>query len=134
VAVGLEGRSVGGLVAIRYARAVTVTWASTLRNERRRCPNNLIYWEAIRWAIAGGAQQFDFGRSPRDSGTYRFKRGWGAVERPLTWLRLSPDGEPLSSSGPDGSPLLQLLSSAWTRLPLPIASALGPRVRRFLAN
>jgi FemAB-related protein (PEP-CTERM system-associated) len=134
IAVGLEDRPVAGLVAIRYAHAVTVTWASALRSERHRCPNNLIYWEAIRWAIAEGAREFDFGRSPPESGTYRFKRGWGAEERPLAWLRLSPDGEPLAVNGPGGAGLLQRLSAAWMRLPLPIASLFGPRVRRFLAN
>ena len=48
----LGDRSVGGLVAIDFAGTVTVPWASTLRAERARCPNNLIYWGAIRWAIA----------------------------------------------------------------------------------
>ena len=76
-------RPVGGLVAIQTGRRVSVPWASTLRSERRRCPNNLIYWEALRWAVARGAVEFDFGRSPVGGGTYRFKRGWGAEERPL---------------------------------------------------
>ena len=44
-------RPVGGLVAIDFAGAVTVPWASTLRSERQRCPNNQIYWEALRWSI-----------------------------------------------------------------------------------
>ncbi|TMA28131.1 MAG: GNAT family N-acetyltransferase, partial [Deltaproteobacteria bacterium] len=79
----LGDRSVGGLVAIDFAGTVTVPWASTLRAERARCPNNLIYWEAIRWAIARRARWFDFGRSPRESGTHRFKLGWGATEREL---------------------------------------------------
>ena len=45
-----DAGSVGGLVAIHFGERVTVTWASTLRSERRRCPNNQIYWEAMRWA------------------------------------------------------------------------------------
>src|SRR6185503_7664422 len=72
---------VGGLVAIHHAGRVHVPWASTLRKERQRCPYNLIYWEAIRWAVSLGAREFGFGRSPRGGGTYQFKRGWGAQER-----------------------------------------------------
>ncbi|MEZ4330533.1 MAG: GNAT family N-acetyltransferase [Myxococcota bacterium] len=66
------GRPVGGLVAIRFGRRVCVPQASTLRSERSRCPNNQIYWEAIRWAIAGGASD-STGRSPQDG--VRFKKG-----------------------------------------------------------
>lgn len=127
-------RSVGGLVAIEYAGRVTVTWASTLRSERSRCPNNLIYWEAIRWAIECGASEFDFGRSPVGEGTYRFKKGWGAEDRPLAWLRLDPDGAPVPLEPPGESRLLRSLSQLWTKLPLPVATALGPRLRRFLAS
>ena len=127
-------RPVGGLVAIRYAGTVTVTWASTLRSERRRCPNNLIYWEALRWAIAVGAHSFDFGRSTPGSGTWRFKRGWGAEDRPLAWVRLSPSGRPLPLRLADQSPLLRGLSTLWSRLPVTATRALGPSLRRFLAN
>jgi FemAB-related protein (PEP-CTERM system-associated) len=130
----LGARPVGGLVAFDYAGVVTVPWASTLREERHRCPNNLIYWEAMRWAIARGAREFDFGRSPRDSGTWRFKRGWGAEERPLAWTRLDSEGTPLPVGEGDRSALLRRLSEVWRRLPVPLATALGPLVRGRLAN
>lgn len=129
----LGDRSVGGLVAIDFAGTVTVPWASTLRAERARCPNNLIYWEAIRWAIARGARWFDFGRSPRESGTHRFKLGWGASERELAWIRLGSDGEPIAAAASPG-PLLEQLARAWTRLPVGLANALGARLRPYLAN
>lgn len=125
---------VGGLVAIDYAGTVTVPWASTLRSERARCPNNLIYWEAIRWAIARRAHAFDFGRSPRDSGTLRFKLGWGAVERELSWIRLGPGGEPLPAAHAGQDPVLERLVQIWTRLPVRAATALGARLRPYFAN
>jgi FemAB-related protein (PEP-CTERM system-associated) len=125
---------VGGLVAIHYGATVSVPWASTLRSERARCPNNLIYWEALRWAIAEGAARFDFGRSPRDSGTHRFKRGWGAEERTLAWTRLAPDGAPLPLRRAGDSVLLERLSRLWTALPVAVSGLLGPRVRRYLSE
>ena len=130
----LDDRPVGGLVAIHFGSTVSVPWASTLRSERSRCPNNLIYWEALRWAIAEGAARFDFGRSPRDSGTYRFKRGWGAEERPLACTRLAPDGAPLASSRAGESAVLKRLSRLWTAIPVPVSGLFGPRVRRFLSE
>ena len=129
----LEGRPVGGLVAIRFGDTVTVPWASTLRSERARCPNNQIYWEALREAAESGARRFDFGRSPRDAGTYRFKKGWGASERELAWLRLAPDGAPLPPAPPGSSGLLRRGSELWQRLPLGLANRLGPPLRRRLS-
>jgi len=130
----LGDRSVGGLVAIDFAGTVTVPWASTLRAERARCPNNLIYWEAIRWAIARDARWFDFGRSPRESGTHRFKLGWGATERELAWIRLGPDGESAAAATSTAGPVAQRIARMWTRLPVGLATALGARLRPHLAN
>lgn len=125
-------RPVGGLVAIHFAGRVTVTWASTLRSERSRCPNHLIYWEAMRWAVSLRARRFDFGRSPVGGGTHRFKLSWGAEERPLAWLRLTPAGDelPLAAAGRAQA----RLASLWRRLPLGWSVRLGPALRRRLAN
>lgn len=133
----LEERPVGGLVALHYGDRVTIPWASTLRAERKRCPNNQIYWEAIRWATERGAARLDFGRSPRDAGTWRFKKGWGAEEETLLW-----QGQAAADAGGAGaetvqataSPLLQRVSALWARLPVGVANALGPRIRRYFAN
>jgi FemAB-related protein (PEP-CTERM system-associated) len=130
----LGDRPVGGLVAIDFAGAVTVPWASTLREDRHRCPNNQIYWEALRWAIERGAREFDFGRSPIGGGTYRFKRGWGAEERPLAWKRLSPAGDRLAAKAAGDSALLRRLSAIWSRLPVPLTARLGPPLRRRISS
>lgn len=126
--------SVGGLVAIRFGRRVYVPWASTLRSERNRCPNNQIYWEAIRWAISVGARELDLGRSPIDGGTYRFKKGWGAIEEPLRWRRLDPDARTALQRAGTESSIVRRLSDAWTRLPVPVATAVGSQLRRYFAN
>jgi FemAB-related protein (PEP-CTERM system-associated) len=130
----LDDRPVGGLVAIRFGRQVCVPWASTLRSERRRCPNNLIYWEALRWACSQGAAEFGFGRSAPGGGTYRFKRGWGAETRSLAWTRLAPDAAVLPTQRAGDSPLLRAVSRVWTRIPVPLTALLGPRLRRFLPD
>jgi len=129
-----DGGPVGGLVAIHYGDTVTVPWASTLRAERRRCPNNLIYWEALRWAVGRGAREFDFGRSPREGGTWRFKIGWGARERPLTWTRLTPGGSLLAPADPKGGALMSRASLLWSKLPVPVTAVLGPHLRGRISN
>lgn len=127
-------RPVAGLVAIRFAGAVTVPWASTLRSDVSRCPTQLVYWEALRWAEETGAAEFDFGRSPRESGTWRFKRGWGAEERPLYWMRFDRSGAVSVASSSGDSTLLQALGRVWRRLPPAMCERWGPALRRRIAS
>ncbi len=135
IVVHREGRPVGGLVAIHFGRRVAVPWASTLRSERQHCPNNMIYWEAIRWAIGVGAKEFDFGRSPVDGGTYRFKKGWGAIEEALVWERYDAQAQALPSAhASTSSTLFNRLSQVWMKLPVPLSGLLGPQVRRYFSN
>ena len=91
----------------------------------------LLYWETIRTACAEGFDRFDFGRSSRLSGTYRFKRQWGAREEPLFWYTIpltARAGSPPSVSS--GAPLA--LAQTWRKLPLAVTRRLGPRIRKYL--
>ena len=91
----------------------------------------LLYWETLRAACLDGFSRFDFGRSSRDSGTYRFKRQWGAEEEPLFWYGIPVTSrESRSTSGADRS--ADLAVRVWQRLPLPVTRHLGPRIRKYL--
>jgi CelD/BcsL family acetyltransferase involved in cellulose biosynthesis len=53
-------------------------------------PNHLLFWEAIRWAMARGCRTFDFGRTDlADTGLRDFKSRWGTVEQELTYSLLA---------------------------------------------
>jgi len=130
----LEDQPVGGLIAIRFGDTVSIPWASTLRSERRRCPNNQIYWEALRWSIEQGAKEVDFGRSPREGGTHRFKLGWGAKPRELDWRRYTPDGQPMPLGSLGGTPIFERVSAAWSRFPVATTRWIGPSLRKRISN
>ena len=122
---------VGGLIALSFRDMVVVPWASCLKEHFALCPNMLLYWEAIRAASAAGFTRFDFGRSTRDCGTYKFKRQWGAQEHPLFWytvpLRRRRATNALSTSNTAG-----LLGEVWQRLPLALTRQVGPHLRKYL--
>jgi CelD/BcsL family acetyltransferase involved in cellulose biosynthesis len=126
------GRPVGGLLALVHGDTLYVPWASSLRSEAAHCPNMLLYWEALRGACQDGHRRFDFGRSTRDSGTYRFKRQWGAEEVPLYWYTLPLRGRAAPPAGADER--LALAGRLWRRLPLGLTRWLGPRLRRLLTQ
>lgn len=123
--------AIGGLVALRFKDRVVVPWASCLKEHFTLCPNMLLYWEAIKEACSEGCARFDFGRSTRDSGTYHFKRQWGAEEEPLWWYRIPiAAGRTRSDAFPSSSG--DLLARMWQRLPLSVTRQIGPPIRRYL--
>jgi len=124
--------TVGGLMALMVRDAVVVPWAACATEHRALCPNMLLYWETIRTACADGFHEFDFGRSTRDSGTYKFKRQWGADEHPLFWYTIPlRDGRRVAA---EPSATVTRLSGVWRRLPLAWTRRLGPRVRKYLVQ
>jgi serine/alanine adding enzyme len=124
---------IGGLVALAFKDRLVVPWASSRREYFSSCPNMLLYWETLRAACLEGFEHFEFGRSSRDSGTYRFKRQWGAVEEPLFWYTIplrAGAGHGLSTADTSGAALAAL----WRRLPLAVTRALGPTIRKGLSQ
>lgn len=121
-----DGRPVAASVTWRWRDTLEVPWASALRDASAMAPNMLLYWSMLRHAVAAGAQVFDFGRSTPDAGTFHFKRQWGAVATPLWWEYAPADAAP-PDHGP-GNPTFALAIAAWKRLPLAVATRLGPHI------
>jgi len=117
----------GSAFAVRWADRFAVPWAASLRRYFRMCPNNLLYWELIRTAIDAGCRVFDFGRSPKGSGTYRFKEQWGAEPVQLHYCRYSHSGPVEAGEKREGA-AYRLFTSVWRHMPLSIARRLGPRI------
>ena len=125
------GLPVGGLIALAFKDVLTVPWASCASAYRNLCPNMLLYWETMRAACDEGFRTFDFGRSSRGSGTYRFKRQWGAQEEPLYWYTIPSVGRPGAPPTPDRT---AFLAASWRRLPLAVTRSLGPHIRKYLTQ
>jgi len=125
ISVMLGERTVASGIMSWFRDRLEVPWASSLRDYREMCPNNLLYWEAIRFAISNGSGKFDFGRSTPGEGTYRFKKQWGAIACPLYWQYLLKDGEELPELNTK-NPKYKLAIRLWQRMPLVVTNALGP--------
>jgi CelD/BcsL family acetyltransferase involved in cellulose biosynthesis len=66
-------------------------------------PNHLLFWAAMKWAMARGCGTFDFGRTDLgDDGLREFKSRWGTREGRLTYSVLSDT--PVRSGGGGGVP------------------------------
>ncbi len=129
-----EGHPIGGVVCFFFRDTVTVPWASSLRRYATKCPNNLLYWAALQYACAQNYARFDFGRSSIDSGTYVFKKQWGAQPIQVYWQLLSKDPEQTSLAFAANESKYKIAVEAWKRLPLPVTKILGPAIRKYLTN
>ena len=125
------GRTVASALLTWFKGTLEVPWASSNRDFSALCPNNLLYWEAIRFAISRGAHIFDFGRSTPGEGTYKFKKQWGARPVQLYWQYLLHEGGAMPDVNPK-NPKYRLAIQLWQRLPLMVTNLLGPHVVRCI--
>jgi FemAB-related protein (PEP-CTERM system-associated) len=124
--------TVGGGVLCFFKHSVEVPWVACRGDSLWACPYHLLYWEAIAYSWQRGVKRFDFGRSTLDSGTFVFKRRWGAEPVPLSWHYIGANGNG-RANGRHGRPLL-VASELWKRLPLSATRFIGPALRRYLAE
>jgi CelD/BcsL family acetyltransferase involved in cellulose biosynthesis len=81
---------IAGVVYLHWQKYMVAKYAASKDEYWELRPNNLLFWTGIQWGCEQGFSIFDFGRTDEsNSGLRRYKRGWGAVEQPLTYSILS---------------------------------------------
>jgi FemAB-related protein (PEP-CTERM system-associated) len=129
VTVSYDGRAVASVLNFYFRNEVLPFYGGGVRAARALAANDFMYWEVMRRASERGCRVFDFGRSKVGTGSYAFKCNWGFQPTPLVYqFRLAagrsvPDLNPLN-------PKLAMFVAAWKRLPLTVATRLGPLIVR----
>ena len=123
----LGGQPVAGGAGLRFDREFEITWASSLREFNPVSPNMALYWAFIERAVAEKCAVFNFGRCTIDSGTHRFKRQWGGRDVQLHWYQ---HGAAALTPSPDQGGLMGLAPRVWQKLPVRVATAIGPSIVR----
>jgi len=129
LAVSHEGRTIAAGIVSRFRDCMEMPWASSVADYKSLCPNNLLYWEAIRIAIGQGCTGFDFGRSTPNEGTFNFKKQWGAEPVQLYWQYLLKEGTSLPELNPK-NPKFEAAIKIWKRLPVGLTKLVGPGIVR----
>jgi serine/alanine adding enzyme len=129
--VRVRGQVQASAIVVRHGPTLEVPWASATPVAKALSVNMGMYWEMLRFAIASGAEAFDFGRSTLDSGTYRFKAQWGAQPLQLHWQYWLPAGAPVPKLN-QSNPKYARAAVLWRRMPLWCANILGPYIVRNL--
>jgi FemAB-related protein (PEP-CTERM system-associated) len=122
-----EKQAVAAVLNFYFRDEVLPFYGGGVRAARALAANDFMYWEVMRRACERGCRGFDFGRSKTGTGAYAFKRNWGFEPTPLAYQfrlaagRNAPDLNPLN-------PKFRLLVAGWKRLPLGLATRLGPLI------
>jgi hypothetical protein len=92
--------------------------------------NNLIMWEAIKWACDNGYKSLCFGRTkPENEGLRQFKTGWGAQETIINYYRYDLQKNTFVTEGQTINPIYNKLFS---KAPLPILKIIGTLLYRHM--
>jgi FemAB-related protein (PEP-CTERM system-associated) len=124
-----EGKPVAGSIVVWHRGTAEVPWASALRSSNALSANVFLYWEMLRFCVEQRLTLFDFGRSTPNEGTFHFKKQWGAEPRQLVWEYWTAPGVPVPNLNPK-NPKFDIAIRAWQRLPVPVATRLGPHIVR----
>lgn len=131
IMIHLNNQPVAAGLLLQHDHNMDIPLASTIRDVNPLGVNMLMYWEILKFSIDRGCTQFDFGRSSRDAGTYRFKLQWGARPKQLYlhyWLNDVNEIPSLNPSNPKYAALINI----WKRLPVELTKWIGPRVVKNL--
>jgi FemAB-related protein (PEP-CTERM system-associated) len=118
-------KAIAGALLLRHVNQVSVLHTGSLSGFLRFRPNNLLYWEIIKQAVAWGASTIDMGRSLAGSGTSKFKESWGAVGQPLCYEYFLNRRKTLPQIN-QANPRFAAARWIWQRMPMPLTKWLGP--------
>ena len=127
VVVYMNNKPVACALLLGYRDMLEIPWASALKKTNKLGINMFMYWNILNFAIQNNYKFFDFGRSSIDSGTFKFKKQWGAIPQQNYWNYWLPEGESLPQINPNNTKY-KLLISTWKKLPLFISNVLGPPI------
>lgn len=124
-----SGGVIGGMFLFLSKDTVFYQWGGCLAEYNKKYVNNFMYWEAVKFSMQKGFRFLDLGRSPFDSGTYKFKQQWGADPVQLKYYRFCRSQK---YSKPVKKDDLSALVSVWKAMPGFIADAAGKILIKYV--
>lgn len=123
-------KAVSGVLTFLFRDTVLPYYSGASPEAPRLAANNLMYWELMQWAAERGYRTFDFGRSKTGTGAYAFKTQWNMKITPLPYQVFLVKKKTLPDFSP-ANPRFTRATQSWSRLPLWLTKAVGPRVIKW---
>ncbi len=126
-----DNKIIAGMILLTFKETMLSGWAASDKQYLNMSPNNILYWETIKYSCENGYKYFDFGRSSEGSGTFNFKKKWATVPRQLFYtyyLNKASEIPRIDLSNPKYEKSVR----RWKKMPFWVTKLLGPMIRRNL--
>ncbi len=123
------GKPIGCMFLLFFKKTITNMWSFSLKKYYHLCPNNLLYWEAIKYGFEKRYTFFDMGRSLKDTGVLRFKKQWGSQTKQLYYMHF-PYGSFKTFQYSHKDSKRQFFSKIWSHMPVFLTETIGPKLRK----
>ena len=124
-----KDKVISTIFMLYFKNMVIYGWGASLKEYLELSPNYLLFWEAIKDSCEKGLDFFDFGRSQPNTGVFLFKEGWGAEPKQLYYLYYLNNINKMPDTS-QSNPKRQKFAGIWGKLPLKLATAIGPLIRK----
>ena len=129
--VSKDGKPLTTLFTLYHGGACMPYYQGSAAEARALRSNEVAYFRLMSHARERGCTIFDFGRSKVGTGPAAWKKTWGWEGEPLVYATRAAPGKEARDINPL-SPQYQRKVELWKKLPLPVASFLGPHISRGL--
>lgn len=122
---------VASLMTFWFRDEVLPYYGGGLAAARPLSAYDFMYWDLMRRATERGTRIYDFGRSKKDTGPFKYKKHWGFEPQALPYQYFLVNSRSVPDVSP-ANPKYRLFIEAWKRMPLPMTRLIGPMVARYL--
>jgi FemAB-related protein (PEP-CTERM system-associated) len=125
------GRIIGVVMNFYYKDTMLPFFAGTVPEARGVGINNYIYWYMLETGYDLNYRRFDFGRSKKGTGAFKFKKNMGMEPIELEYQYDLVTAKEMPQVNPN-NPKYEKVIRAWQKLPLAATKILGPMIQKRL--
>jgi len=119
----IDNRPVAASVFLHSANEAIYKYGASDHRFLACRPNNMVFWEAIRWYLKKGIVRMNLGRTePNNEGLLQFKRSWSGTEQSVNYFRYDFDHKAFINKSTKLSPLV---NSIFNKTPVCLSRLMG---------
>lgn len=126
-----DQRPLSGVLSFYFKDQVLPYYSGAYPEANKFAANDYLYWVLMSDASKKGCRIFDFGRSKKDTGPYRFKKHWGFEPKPLAYQYYLNRVNEIPNISPV-NPKYQRRIQMWKKLPLWATKIIGPMIVKYI--
>ena len=125
------GRIIGVVMNFYYKDTILPFFAGTVPEARNVGVNNYIYWYMLQTGYDLNFRSFDFGRSKKGTGAFKFKKNMGMEPIALKYQYDLVQAKEMPQINPN-NPKYEKVITAWRKMPLFATKIIGPMIQKRL--